>query len=860
MLPGGDRCLPALKAAALARASQHAWVLLVSPFTWGWAPEHAAAVRDALDLLWDDAGAEVVGFPAVGRHGEWRWPVRRLDEHAGRLAYSAYPTGYPGAKGPCAVGDTTSGTRAYRPGLLQRLLAGARADNASTFLVELDLLARRAGVSAYTCVFPPMHEEDYLRRAGLPAAFAAHHGIEEAEFTTTHRASNCAAHTETPAAGGLALPCTAADAARALSAVAKLWARHPGAWIGMDCVGSVSSGSEAGPCPLVPGALARFSLHVGAGAHRAAAASLGASSTDSTDGSTSVGAPSPRFCKDLGRAHPEFRVCRQASEALVLLCGPLGRGCLELAFRTANDAAEAERLPRVRVTQWGVAVWVPEAPWSSPRGRGPTDFFECGAGAESPSPAAEAADVWVLHCGPAALELHLRPGWRSLVLQRPWEQCAPAYRSMLEKVPAAAWTLLVSPLSWAWGPEQAWAAERALEHGRRCGAAVLGFPVVETTGAWRWPASLRRRFWKLEYRAAGPQLPGAARGCREAASTSGTRLYRPGLLRQLLASAGAPDAASLLVELDLLALERGLPALTCALPGSRERSFLAEARLSPSLAERHQLEAARFARENQQEHCLGTNGSHPWALAHALSDARLATRLCYRRRIEEQFCGLVSWWRRLAAGSHFASVKQGTLLTAMIRGGDVSMMPWDSDLELGLYSTGPNPVLGWCAGHPVWAARAQCVLERLQAELGLPCRPGPDFLSTWLFEEHLAFAKFRVEVAGVFDVSFEGWVPRMPIRVKMFGSAEVRVSWELWEQLFFEVFSGSLAKKVGTSGNIAAGVERCASEHNACLPPCVRPAAGGSCVLEFEDHLAHTRDPYGSLFPQPWLGMAALEA
>ncbi|CAJ1330283.1 unnamed protein product [Effrenium voratum] len=58
-----------------------------------------------------------------------------------------------------------------------------------------------------------------------------------------------------------------------------------------------------------------------------------------------------------------------------------------------------------------------------------------------------------------------------------------------------------------------------------------------------------------------------------------------------------------------------------------------------------------------------------------------------------------------------------------------------------------------------------------------------------------------------------------------------------------------LVQQVGTSGNIASSVARCAFEHNACIPDCQR-GADGQCIFEFQDYFAHSRDPWGRLFPE----------
>jgi len=277
----------------------------------------------------------------------------------------------------------------------------------------------------------------------------------------------------------------------------------------------------------------------------------------------------------------------------------------------------------------------------------------------------------------------------------------------------------------------------------------------------------------------------------------------------------------------------------------------AKASLPEMFGERYQVEAADYSLGNIHERCLGHNNSHPWTTAHRLSDRRLATRLCWRRQTEQEFVHIATWWNTLDP-SHFVSVKQGTLLTAMIRGGETSMMPWDNDLELGLYSTEANPVLGWCGELLSWKDRNKCIVKRLESELGMPCGVGPDFLSSWLYEEHLALSKLRVSAGDGFDLNFEGWVPRMPIVVRMFGAAEVLVSWPLWEHLFFEVFMGGFDKKVGTSGNVAHDAETCAAGHNACISQCEGAAvAGRSCIIEFDDYFAHVQDPYGDAFPLP---------
>lgn len=88
-------------------------------------------MHDALRVA-SHAGANVVGLPTTNEDGTWVWPVHSMRESHRSVQYAAYPTGYPNASGYCAIGDTTSGTRAYKSALLASLLQGTHADSAST--------------------------------------------------------------------------------------------------------------------------------------------------------------------------------------------------------------------------------------------------------------------------------------------------------------------------------------------------------------------------------------------------------------------------------------------------------------------------------------------------------------------------------------------------------------------------------------------------------------------------------------------------------------------------------------------------------------------------------------------------------
>ncbi|CAJ1330284.1 unnamed protein product [Effrenium voratum] len=683
------------------------WVLLVNCL---WTAQHAASIRDGLILAQDVDASMAIGFPTT-RNGTWRWPVRQLSGDRD-LRFTSYPTGYRGSSGACCIGDTTSGTRAYRFETFASLLSEVEPSGSMASLVlQLDVL----GGGAATCMVPPLEEEDYLQ-ATLPAAFVRRHNIESLEVFGELTCFPSANHSEPSR-------CVTADLTEVMQGLASYCAQSCALWV---------EAAVGVPLPVAGKVMAGTSGRV-----RLAGAGLSFQ----------------KICAEL-RMRGERRC-----DSKGVVCGRWSLGCLEVAI----DPAEASAEDSAVVELWGVSVRtrLSEAKVSS----------------------GELAEVSVL-CG---------------ATRRP-EDCAKTLRR--STLPSG-WILLISPFAWdPPTPATVLALREALQRHPNCLA--VGLPTLSRDRQWRWPArSIRYGYYKLQYR------PLPQHNCTVGEASSGTRLYRPGVLPALLQKAVSEDAGTLLVELDLLAKLGGVPPraargrgsstpkgkiLTCALDDySREEDYTAHATLTEPFAKRFHLEVARFG--HVQERALPPSTNNSWSYAHLLADQRIATSLLYRRRIEDNFVAIVQWWTSLDK-RHFAAAKQGTLLTAMIRGGDVSMMPWDTDLELALYSTGPNPVLSWCDNILDFQERLQCVWQQLEDQLQLPVMAGPDlFFSQWLYEAHLTFAKLRVNVDHGFDVNFESYVPRPPIAVPMFGRAEVRVSWPLWEHLFFEVFQGSLEKK-----------------------------------------------------------------
>lgn len=786
--------------------------------------------------------------------------------------------------------------------------------SAANFIVELDLITqsgssvRGAGDNgfAYTCLFQPLAEESYLEHAILDAEFAARHRLQEAHFTSTNYVLRCdLLDAEGPERLAAELPiqmshCATSDLSSLLSTLVNdlaaggvrragpAEARHS-VWVELDCLASTLSGAGSrDPCTSSPSAVARFRLHQRALADDADAGGLPTLAPSRRTARTTAWQPLA-LCHHLEQLHAGIGSCQAMSQDHVLVCGPRASGCVELMLQRSGATNATSH---VSVPLWGSRVW---APFSGSLRDGASISRSSGTGSSSSSGQSEtqrlphkqfiASELQVLaiYCGTRPLDLPTsRLGWRVRTLPVDARRCRLQALRVLKEEAWDTWVLWLSPFSWRWTETQSRAVERVLaEHGAAEAEGrwpVIGFPAVDSSWNWRWTAArIRHRYWKLQYIQDQYQdligmttgignATGSAFQCKLGDSTSGTRLYAAGMLTALLdASPAVNETANLLVGLDLTALRLGvMPVLTCAFGALELRSvesegvvfeedFLEKATLPAGFAAAYQVEVAEFTPGNAFEQCAAAGDAMlGWGLAHANSDQRLASPLCYRRHIERQFCDVVAWWRGLVPdGSTFASVKQGTLLTAMIRGGDVAMMPWDNDLEMGLYSTGQNPVLAWCAEHTSWTSRVQCLQERLSVALGLPVNVDTDLVSRWLHGLHGKLEKLRIMVDNTLDVLLEGNVPLMPVTVRMFGQAEVRVSWPLWDYLFFEVFRGSWEKKVGTSGTVerAAHAESCASQHSACIPGCTRAFDGATCVLEFPDFFAHTRDQYGRLFP-----------
>eukprot|EP00930_Biecheleria_cincta_P007996 TRINITY_DN10932_c0_g1_i1.p1 TRINITY_DN10932_c0_g1~~TRINITY_DN10932_c0_g1_i1.p1 ORF type:complete len:1022 (+),score=140.01 TRINITY_DN10932_c0_g1_i1:16-3081(+) len=582
------------KAAKLTAAKS--WFVLISPFIWKWDPQHASAIREALWLVQDPAAA-AVGFPSIDENGTWQWPLRRLDLPSGsklHLRYRAYPTGYTGSEGICALGDSTSGTRAYRRETLARLLEDSNAEDPAALLVELDILARKrspAGTAAMACMVPPLHENSYLRHMQLPLSLAVQYGFELSVLQQGQVQLHCRktelAEARKESSDHLS-PCAASDV-RSILQVVSSQRVSAGGRIWAECSQGTQLPLQASSndCPSVGRVKGRFRLESG--------------SVRSAE----------HLCSELLQESRGLD-CKANEVRQALICGQAGRGCIELVV-AASTTVEG-----VQVQVWGHTFW---AAFS---GSQPTR-----------APAADvAADVrgkkiFLLYCGPLSPEIRER--WNRRILQQPLDSCGSALRNAARHIPVDAWVVLVS--SFAWDEKLAIpsissvaAGIAALQHDSD--AVAVGFPVLDLQRRWRWPAQkLQYGYWKLHYRDMEHGVNALEAGtlridCAVAETTSGTRVYKPGVLRAMLQKTVSADPATLIVELDLLAKlgrrpsefqskerlqARGMRArtpahrfkghvLTCtSREASSEEPFTLHARLPAEFAQRYQLEG-RHAR------------------------------------------------------------------------------------------------------------------------------------------------------------------------------------------------------------------------------------------------------------------------
>eukprot|EP00927_Polykrikos_kofoidii_P048737 TRINITY_DN42952_c0_g1_i1.p1 TRINITY_DN42952_c0_g1~~TRINITY_DN42952_c0_g1_i1.p1 ORF type:complete len:1013 (+),score=129.43 TRINITY_DN42952_c0_g1_i1:60-3098(+) len=507
-----------------------------------------------------------------------------------------------------------------------------------------------------------------------------------------------------------------------------------------------------------------------------------------------------------------------------------------------------------------------------------------------------AEQLLVVYCGPLDIHLGDDDHGNSKLLRNTSAfepgrapSCREALLLALRSTSEAPWVAILSPFLESWGEGQDHIlalrdATRFMRQRPDTFASIVGFPVVDPAGLWRWPVRrLRHEFWKLRYEPYPTGHSLAIGYCVGGDTTSGTRVYRGSFLRELLteigSDAGDETGANLLVELDLLAVRRGIPAYTCMHPPVVETSYLGRAVLTPRLGAKYNIDVAEFlpleswrpasfsARGERddgggrnggsgaahwQELCVNVSAIDALRSPEEFAWRGMATPWCWRRELQRAVQSIVSWWTRLDPARNVALPKQGTLLTALVRGGEIGAMPWDLDFELVLASRGSNPIFDRC--RAVGDLTAACVASSLRRHLrNVPVKLSSgtdsiDIVHRMLLQKFGILGKVRLFVGprGAIDVTLdelhdddaEGLY-----RVRLFGE-ELHFLWHQWEYQLFEIYGGDLRKKIGTSGTIdkTASCDHGSVRSNLCL----RSSCDGEedlergCVLEMPDWFAHT--------------------
>jgi len=297
---------------------------------------------------------------------------------------------------------------------------------------------------------------------------------------------------------------------------------------------------------------------------------------------------------------------------------------------------------------------------------------------------------------------------------------------------------------------------------------------------------IRLQYWKLQYhKSPAGSIYSADGRCFEGQSTSSTRIFRVSTLRRLYATLANEMSnvsfAEWLVALDLEAARLSIRIHTCVAEPLLDQNYLDHARLTPFLANRFQVEVARFS-HRQWVQCLPIE-VNLGLVAHS----GLVRSWCTRKATMDNWEMAESSWLK-GDDRRFLCLAHGGFLS-LLRGGTLGIMPWDNDVDAHRCST----QLSTAAHHA----------------------------------ERTPF--------GVMHI----YPSEMPFRFQLFGRLEVRFSqfWmehHLWAQ---KGRYGAFAVKMTWAGpeeHRAFRPLRCNLHHTACLPSCRSPTR-----CEFEDHFVH---------------------
>jgi len=130
--------------------------------------------------------------------------------------------------------------------------------------------------------------------------------------------------------------------------------------------------------------------------------------------------------------------------------------------------------------------------------------------------------------------------------------------------------------------------------------------------------------------------------------------------------------ADWLVATDLEAARLGIKIHTCLAEPFLDKNYLDYARLTPFIADRFQVEVARFG-SRQSTHCL--EGAASDAAVHS----GLVQPWCRRKAVMDKWERNEALW--LAGDSRrFLCLAHGGFIS-LFRGGHAGMMPWDNDVD-----------------------------------------------------------------------------------------------------------------------------------------------------------------------------------
>eukprot|EP00927_Polykrikos_kofoidii_P029601 TRINITY_DN25583_c0_g1_i1.p1 TRINITY_DN25583_c0_g1~~TRINITY_DN25583_c0_g1_i1.p1 ORF type:complete len:789 (+),score=53.72 TRINITY_DN25583_c0_g1_i1:41-2368(+) len=366
---------------------------------------------------------------------------------------------------------------------------------------------------------------------------------------------------------------------------------------------------------------------------------------------------------------------------------------------------------------------------------------------------------------------------------------------------------------------------------------VVGFPRVGSNGSWHWSLrKVRHQFWKLLYsdyptgssrsllRGAGSQI------CHGGDAVSGTRIYRPNVLRDILAHVDAVPDAGWLVNLDLEAMRQGHHERTfvCPLMSIEEEDYLQYTDLTRELATRYEVEVARFHPSSELKiNCVFSVRFNE--IFSQLGRFGLTMPWCFRWTLREGWQVLAGWWKGLST-SHFVVPSDGTAL-ALVRNLR-EPIPWDHDIDVHLFSevnAGDlmNALLEWTDEKHKFEEQRHLqpeAVKQLRA-LGFSWEGGKDYRQRG-GGLHIPIAYTPrtgrpVPVQVVLDVIFSsaGTRASFPFTVEFAG---VATRWSNnMQRLTTRKYRS--AKKLTRNNSYI----RCKQEdHNGCLPACEEPADG----------------------------------